>query len=47
MDDGVRYEGDFVHGKASGRGTYTWPTGGRYEGDIVDDDSYVCNVTVM
>jgi hypothetical protein len=35
--DGGRYEGDYVDGKKSGKGVYTWPNGHRYEGDWVND----------
>ena len=30
------YEGDFVDGKKTGKGKYTWADGNVYEGDYVD-----------
>ena len=32
----VKYEGDFVDGKANGKGILTWLNGEKYEGDFVD-----------
>ena len=34
---GDRYEGDFVDGKAQGRGTRTYAEGGRYDGEWRND----------
>jgi hypothetical protein len=33
---GVRYEGDLVDNKMTGRGIYSWANGRRYEGDFID-----------
>ena len=37
-DDGGVYEGTFRNGLQHGRGTYTLPSGYRYEGDWVDGE---------
>ena len=34
--DCVTYEGDFVDGHLSGKGTQTWENGDKYEGDFVE-----------
>ncbi len=34
MRGGGRYEGDYIDGKRTGRGIYTWADGRRYEGDF-------------
>ena len=36
-DNGV-YEGDFIDGKRTGKGKYTWSNGDVYEGDWVNDN---------
>ena len=33
---GVRYEGDLVDNKMTGRGIYSWANGRMYEGDFID-----------
>ena len=35
--NGHTYEGSFVYGEKEGKGTYTWPDGGKYEGYWKDD----------
>ena len=39
-DDLIKiYQGDFVDGKSTGKGIYTWANGDKYEGDFVDGKS--------
>jgi len=35
MDNGDRYEGDFIRGVFEGTGTYLWKNGDRYEGGFI------------
>ena len=36
-DDLIKiYQGEFVDGKSTGKGIYTWANGDKYEGDLVD-----------
>jgi hypothetical protein len=34
LHNGEKYEGEFVHSKRHGRGTYTWVNGNKYEGQF-------------
>ena len=39
-NNGERYEGDWVHGKITGKGTYYYSNGQRYEGGFLDSNFY-------
>jgi hypothetical protein len=46
--DGEKYTGDWIEGKRTGRGVFTWPDGDRYEircSKISPYDTYRCGVT--
>ena len=35
LDNGCKYEGNFVNGMMHGSGKFTWPNGVEYEGELV------------
>jgi hypothetical protein len=37
FSDGHKYEGDWVRGAMSGRGTVTWQNGSKYVGNFVNN----------